>query len=120
MTMPIDLNTARQEANYSRNVPGQPSGFYESYFLRANHPERPLAFWIRYTLFSPRQRPEEAVGELWGIWFDGETGRHAVVKKVIPISGCAFNAASFSVQIGDAVLSPGSFQGSAASGGNRW
>jgi hypothetical protein len=115
----MNLNTFCQEVNFSRYVPDLTSGFYESYFLRANHPEKPLAFWIRYTLFSPRQRPEETVGELWGVWFDGETGRHAAVKKVMSITGCKFDASSFSVQIGNAMLGPGSLQGSAASGGHH-
>ena len=44
-------------------------GHYESWFLRANHPHKPQAFWIRYTLFVPADdRP--ALGELWAIWFD--------------------------------------------------
>jgi len=34
---------------------------------RVNHPERPLAFWIRYTLFAPVGHPSLAVGELWAI-----------------------------------------------------
>ena len=28
-----------------------PRPLYESYFIRANHPTKPQAFWIRYTLF---------------------------------------------------------------------
>jgi len=119
MIMSADMKTLRRDANHSRYVPGQPSGFYESYFLRANHPELPLAFWLRYTLFSPRHRPEEAVGELWGISFDGETGRHAVVKKVVPMDGCSFDPSGFAVRIGEATLDSGSFQGSAASGGHH-
>ncbi|MFO0652242.1 MAG: hypothetical protein U0326_38845 [Polyangiales bacterium] len=60
---------------------GGPKGHYESYFQRANHPTRPLAFWIRYTAFSPRGRPEDAVGELWAIWFDGEAKQVSAVKQ---------------------------------------
>ena len=55
---------------------GQPQGHYESFFQRANHPTRPLAFWIRYTLFSPQAHPEQARGELWAVFFNGETGQH--------------------------------------------
>ena len=50
-------------------------GHYESYFQRANHPIRPFAFWIRYTIFSPKGRKGAAMGELWGIYFDGEAGQ---------------------------------------------
>ena len=59
------------DENAARYRPGEPAGHYESYFLRANHPNRPLAFWIRYTVFSPAGRPEAAEGELWAIVFDG-------------------------------------------------
>ncbi|HLW90191.1 MAG TPA: hypothetical protein VKS78_02670, partial [Roseiarcus sp.] len=61
--------------NSARFQPGETSGHYESYFQRANHPTEPKAFWIRYTIFSPAGRPREAIGELWAIAFDGETGR---------------------------------------------
>jgi hypothetical protein len=54
-------------------TPSQPAGHYESYYLRGNHPNRPLAFWIRYTIFSAEGRPSDALGELWAIVIDGET-----------------------------------------------
>lgn len=92
-------------------------GHYESYFQRANHPNRPLAFWIRYTIFSARSHPEEAVGELWAIYFDGETGRITAVRTVIPIADCEFSATDLNVRIGRATLSSGTLQGGAASGG---
>lgn len=56
-----------QSANWTRYQPGQRAGHYESFFQRANHPTRPLAFWIRYTIFSPAGQPEAALGELWAI-----------------------------------------------------
>ena len=115
----MELDAFRREVNFSRYRSERKTGFYESYFVRANHPEKPWAFWIRYTLFSPRGRPEAAVGELWGVWFDGETGRHAAVKKVVPIAGCAFDPSRFFVRVGDAVLSDDSLQGTAASGGHH-
>jgi hypothetical protein len=107
-----------REVNLSRYNP-EAAGFYESYFIRANHPEKPLAFWLRYTLFCPREHPEAAVGELWGVWFDGETGQHAVVKKTTPVSGCEFSPSRFHVRIGEAILEPASLQGAAASGGHH-
>ena len=89
----------------------QPKGHYESFFQRANHPSRPLAFWIRYTLFSPSQHPEQAVGELWAIFFNGETGNHVVVKRVAPLSECVFSSSSFQVQVAGASLQQGQLQG---------
>src|SRR5215469_13608475 len=82
----------------------QASGHYESFFQRANHPSRPLAFWIRYTLFSPKQHPEAAVGELWAIYFNGETDHHVAVKQVVPLADCAFSPSTFQVQIAEARL----------------
>jgi hypothetical protein len=49
-----ELETYRQQANWTRYQPGQSAGHYESFFQRANHPIRPMAFWIRYTIFSPQ------------------------------------------------------------------
>src|SRR5437016_2183779 len=80
----------RQTWNRCRYVPGSPSGHYESYFQRANHPTRPLAFWIRYTIFSPRGRPADARGELWAIWFDGERERIVAAKEEVPLAACVF------------------------------
>ncbi len=113
------LEAARQTANATRYQPGQPTGHYESFFLRANHPTRPLAFWIRYTIFSPREHPEQAQGELWAIAFDGETDRHTAVKSELPFTDCAFDRARFSVRVGDARLEPGTLTGAAATGDQR-
>jgi hypothetical protein len=115
--MTNDLASARARVNHARYRPGQEEGFYESFFQRANHPTRPLGFWIRYTLLSPAGRPEAAIGELWAIFFDGETGRHAVAKSELPFAGrCAFDRGAFSVSIGDARLGPGRLNGAAGSG----
>jgi hypothetical protein len=121
--MARDLPSARREASWARHVPGQRAGHYESFFLRANHPARPLAFWIRYTLFSPAGRPGEAEAELWAIFFDGETGGHVAVKEEVPLSRARFERTAFGVAIdavsGRAELGPGSLAGVAASGGHR-
>ena len=50
--------------NRCRFDPSNVGGHYESYFLRGNHPDKPLAFWVRYTIFAPRQRYDDALGEL--------------------------------------------------------
>ena len=77
---PVKPLSTRQECNAVRYRPGDEEGHYESYFQRANHPGRPLAFWIRYTIFSPRNQPGAAVGELWAIYFDGESGKITSAK----------------------------------------
>lgn len=97
----------------------QPGGHYESYFLRGNHPTRPLAFWIRYTVFSPAGRPADALGELWAVWFDGEHRRHVAVKREVPIARCRFARDAFDVRVDDACLAAGHLAGAAASGAHR-
>jgi hypothetical protein len=109
----------RQQANHARYRSGQQAGHYESFFLRANHPNRPLAFWIRYTLFSPNRRPENALGELWAVFFDGGTHQHVAVKQEFPIAQCVFNTSAFFVRVGDACLEPGKLNGTIASGDHR-
>jgi hypothetical protein len=100
----VSLALAEERANWARFVPGTRRGHYESYFQRGNHPSRPLAFWIRYTLFSPRHTPEAGIGELWAIYFDGETGEHVAHKREVPIGGASFSREALSVRIADAEL----------------
>lgn len=104
------LETFKKQINWTR-YKGQLHGHYESFFQRANHPTRPLAFWIRYTIFSPTGHPEEAVGELWAICFNGETGHHIAVKKAVPLQQCIFRSSEFFVEIDGAYLKSGQLEG---------
>lgn len=99
------------ELNVTRYQVGQHQGHYESFYQRANHPTRPLAFWIRYTIFSPTNRPEDAIGELWSIFFNGETGHHVAVKEEYPLSTCQFVHGAFGACVGTATLQPGALAG---------
>ena len=49
----MDRNRCNSPRHDSESRDSSP-GHYESWFLRGNHPSRPLAFWIRYTIFHPR------------------------------------------------------------------
>jgi hypothetical protein len=100
------------DLNASRYDPATRSGHYGSYYLRANHPRLPLAFWIRYTVFSPAGRPGDAVGELWAIVFDGLTGPHASEKLEFPAAECSFGHDDLAVQVGSASLSATRLRGS--------
>jgi hypothetical protein len=117
-----ELEGERLHANDTRYRPGERAGHYESFFVRANHPSRPLAFWIRYTIFSPRGRPEQAIGELWAVVFNGERGRHVAVKRETPLANCVFDPSRFSIRVGEASLEAGKLSGAAESGGRavRW
>jgi hypothetical protein len=114
-----DVTRARAAWNAARFAPGERGGHYESWFQRANHPSRPLAFWIRYTIFCPRARPEAAQGELWAIWFDGEESRGVAAKQEIPIARCRFSRERLEARIGEAELDERSLRGAASGGGRR-
>ena len=96
---------------------GGAGGHYESWFLRANHPSRPLAFWVRYTVFVPKGRPGDAVGELWATWFDGEARTVCAVKEVLPLARCRFDPRALGVTVGDATLGDDSLDGHATTHG---
>jgi hypothetical protein len=113
-----NVRIERDAWNRCRYVHQAQGGHYESWFQRANHPERPLAFWIRYTMFSPKGRAGDAVGELWAIYFDGENDRITAVKAVFPFLSCEFSDTGLGVRIGPALLSEGRLQGRASSRGH--
>lgn len=69
---------------------GQP-GHVESYFLRANHPTRPLALWLKATVLAPLEGP--AVAEAWFIFFDGEQGTTFAHRQTEPFEQAAFGGA---------------------------
>ena len=112
----------RARWNGARFVAGSPAGGYESWFQRANHPSRPLAFWIRYTIFAPRDRPDRAVGELGAVFFDGERQRVVAVKEEHPLAQCAFAGRGLSAKIAGAHLNDKGLEGFASRGSHtlRW
>ncbi len=116
------LADLRRHVNDTRYRPDTTAGHYESFFVRANHSTRPLACWIRYTLFSPRHHSEQAQGELWAIAFDGETGRHVAVKQELPLAACTFDPDRFNVRIGASSLDADRLMGVAHSHAHtiRW
>lgn len=113
------LKQNRRDWNSARFRPGSPQGFYESYFQRANHSSRPLAFWIRYTVFSPAGRPNDACGELWAIYFDGDQNRITAAKETVPITECSLASTQLETRIGNATLTERGLQGRASSESHR-
>jgi hypothetical protein len=101
------------DPNLLRYRPASPTGHYESFFLRGNHPSRPLAFWIRYTIFGPAGRVGDALGELWAIVFDGERQRTAAVKSELPMADCRFAPGELDVRVGEATLTTARATGAA-------
>lgn len=111
-----EASRARSAWNACRYEVGNANGHYESYFQRANHPTRPLAFWIRYTIFSPKGRSQDAIGELWAVYFDGEGERIVAVREVVPIDECAFSKDGLDLRLHSAYLRKGELRGRAAEG----
>ncbi len=105
--------------NQVRYRPGQRRGHVESFFLKANHPTAPRALWLKWTIFVPVGHPEEALSELWAVFFERESGRRVVVKEVHPAAESTLSREGFAVGIGDSRIGPGLTVGSCASGGHR-
>lgn len=102
---------ARAAWNGARFRVGDRRGHYESWFCRANHPTAPRAFWIRYTVFVPKGRPEAAEGERWAVYFDAEQGQVVAAKDEVAIADCGFTPDGLHVTVGDAVLTDGELVG---------
>ena len=107
----------RESWNGCRFKAGDEAGHYESWFQRANHATRPLAFWIRYTIFSPKGRPDDALGELWAVYFDGEKQEMAAVKQVMPMADCSFSSQALDHRLGEAILGRDRLEGEATGQG---
>lgn len=59
----------------------QSTGMYESYYLRAAHPEEPVAVWIRYTVQKPKGKAPKA--SLWFTLFDASLERPPAEKLTV-------------------------------------
>lgn len=87
MSFPYSLYSADELPDNVLRYSGN-HGHVESYFLKANHPTRPLAVWIKSTVLAPLHGP--AVAESWFIWFDGERGTTLAHKDTQPFSRATF------------------------------
>lgn len=110
------MEPTRESWNGCRFDPGGSSGHYESWFQRANHPTRPLAFWIRYTIFAPIDRHADAIGQLWAVYSDGERRRIVAVLQEYPLGLCAFSSSGLDVRIGGARLDASALEGTCRTG----
>ncbi len=75
-------------ANQLRFSEDMKGGHYESYFLRANHPTKKQALWLRYTFFKPADSSEPALAELWGAYFDNDAV--IAIQQDILLAECDF------------------------------
>lgn len=70
--------TARSEARFPIAGPGD--GLYESFYLKACHPDDPLALWVRYTVHKAPHA--DARGSLWFTLFDAGADGPVAVKEL--------------------------------------
>lgn len=110
----------RDDSNRMRFDATARGGHYESWFIRANHPTERRAFWIRYTIFQSKARPEAALGELWAIVF--RDGAITAVKEQLPWSTCTVGERALDLRFGDATLDGARAEGEASALGHtlKW
>jgi hypothetical protein len=98
-------STAPGAARALARFPAVPAGrgHYESFYLKASHPEEPLAVWIRYTV---HKRPgEDPRGSLWFTLFDQTSPAPLASKVTVEASELGAGAGDY-MSIGEARLSP--------------
>ena len=76
--------------------------YYESRFIRANHPERPQAIWLRWTLLLPA--PGEPVADVWVMLFDPDGTGNRAIKVPHPVAGADYLSDPWSARIADTVV----------------
>jgi hypothetical protein len=63
-------------------------------------------------------RPQDAIGELWAVYFNGETSQHVVAKKEVALQRCTFSTSAFFVDVDGAQLKQGQLFGAVDSKDN--
>ncbi|NNM52666.1 MAG: hypothetical protein HKM02_10670 [Pseudomonadales bacterium] len=92
---------------------GMRGGHYESWFLRANHPKKAEAFWIRYTLLVPQATDLPALGELWVVYTQAELQVIRVAKSVYPLQEGRYAENYLDIELGGSYLRSGVAKGQA-------
>ena len=90
--------------------------YYESRYIRANHPERPQALWLRETLLLPTAG--DPVADVWVMVFDPDGEGNKALKEPYPIDAAAYEYDNWTARIGATSIDDRSAQG-VVTGGNR-
>jgi hypothetical protein len=72
--------------------------YYESRYIRANHPEQPQALWLRETLLLPTAG--DPVADVWVMVFDPDGAGNRALKQPYPIDGAAYEYDNWTARIG--------------------
>lgn len=101
--------------NRVRWDPQASGGHVESHFLKANDPEGPRAFWLKYTILAKPGSPAES--HVWAIAFDAGKG-HVAAKRRYPAAQAVHSAEPFCITAPEFRLEGGRVQGAVESGGH--
>jgi hypothetical protein len=90
--------------------------YYESRYIRANHPELPQALWLRETLLLPTTG--DPVADVWVMVFDPDGAGNRALKEPYPIDAAVYEYDNWTARIGATSIDDRSAQG-VVTGGNR-
>jgi hypothetical protein len=94
--------------------------YYESRFVRANHPDQAVALWLRETLLLPTSG--ESVADVWVMVFDPEGAGNRALKVGHPMAAADYRYENggdvWTARIGETSIDDQSVRG-AVSGGGR-
>jgi len=90
--------------------------YYESRYIRANHPDQARALWLRETLLLPTAG--EPVADVWVMVFDPDGAGNRALKQPYPIGAATYEYDNWTAQIGATSIDDRSAQG-VVTGGNR-
>ena len=80
--------------------------YYESRFVRANHPDEPLALWLRETLLLPTALAP--VADVWVMVFDPDGAGNRALKVGYPIGSSDYRyeatGGTWTARIGDTTI----------------
>jgi hypothetical protein len=76
--------------------------YYESRFIRANHPDRAQAIWLRWTLLLPALG--EPVADVWVMIFDPDGTGNRAIKVPHPVTAADYLSDPWSARIADTVI----------------
>jgi hypothetical protein len=84
--------------------------YYESRFIRANHPHRPRAVWLRETLLLSRSGTSSS--DVWVMVFERSEAGNRALKRSHPLGEAGFGTDPWTTRIGETTLSDNSARGS--------
>ncbi|KUI14138.1 hypothetical protein AU193_08985 [Mycobacterium sp. GA-1285] len=90
--------------------------YYESRYIRANHPDLPQALWLRETLLLPTAG--EAAAEVWVMVFDPDRAGNLALKEPYPMESADYGYEEWTARIAATFLDDRSAEG-VVTGGHR-